>query len=79
VWLPHAKNEESMMLVLTRKANEEIVFGDCVRVRIGQLRGNRVRLLIDAPPEIQVRRKEAAGRHSPESEKHDLELCANPG
>lgn len=66
------------MLVLTRKPNEEIVIGDSVRVRIGQLRGNRVRLLIEAPPEVQIRRKEAMTRCEAVAEIHSAELCASP-
>jgi len=47
------------MLVLTRKQNEEIIIGDTIRIRVGQLRGSRVRLLIDAPPDVEICRKEA--------------------
>jgi carbon storage regulator CsrA len=65
------------MLVLTRKANEEIIIGNSIRVRIGQLRGSRVRLLIDAPPDVEIRRKEAMPRES-QVESRELELCASP-
>jgi len=47
------------MLVLTRKPNQEIVINDCIRIRVGELRGNRVRLLINAPPEVKICRQQA--------------------
>jgi carbon storage regulator len=46
------------MLVLTRKAGQEIVIGDDVRLTVLWVRGNRVRLGITAPAETPVRRSE---------------------
>jgi len=63
------------MLVLTRRANEEIVIGDSIRIRVGELRGNRVRLLIDAPPDVEVYRKEARRPRTIEFALEDAELC----
>jgi carbon storage regulator len=46
------------MLVLTRKTNEEIVINGNIRVRVLGVHGGRIRLGIDAPAEIGVRRSE---------------------
>jgi carbon storage regulator len=46
------------MLVLGRKRDEKIVIGGNVTVTILDVRGNNVRLGIDAPPEIPVHRAE---------------------
>jgi carbon storage regulator len=46
------------VLVLTRRAGESIVIGDDVRVVVLDVRGETVRLGIDAPRSIQVHRAE---------------------
>lgn len=54
------------MLVLSRKKDEQIILsvnGQQVYVRVLQIDGNKVRLGIDAPPEIAVHREEVWRRH----------------
>lgn len=46
------------MLVLTRKAGESICIGDDIEVRIVAVRGQKVRLAIEAPRDVGVRRSE---------------------
>ena len=46
------------MLVLTRKKGESIQIGEDVAVRILSIQGNRVRLGIEAPASVDVRRGE---------------------
>jgi carbon storage regulator len=46
------------MLVLTRKRNEEIVLDGDIKVTVIDIRGDRVRLGIDAPEHIAIRRAE---------------------
>jgi carbon storage regulator len=46
------------MLVLSRKKNESIVIGDNVVVTVVEIRGDKVRLGIEAPKEIPVHRRE---------------------
>lgn len=46
------------MLVLSRKSGEGVVIGDCVRVVVVEVRGDKVRLGIEAPPEVEVDREE---------------------
>jgi len=46
------------MLVLTRKLNEKIIIGENVRITVVGVRGNHVRLGIDAPPEVSILRDE---------------------
>ena len=48
------------MLVLSRKLSEEIIIGGIVRVMVIEIRGDKVRLGIDAPKEVTVHRKEVA-------------------
>lgn len=50
------------MLVLSRKENESIKIGDSVTVKVVAIRGNKVRLSIDAPPEVSVDREEVRRR-----------------
>ncbi len=44
------------MLVLTQKEGEILQVGDDVRIYIKRIRGNWVRLCIDAPREIELKR-----------------------
>jgi len=46
------------MLVLSRKADQGIVILGNIRVRVLSVRGNRVRLGIEAPREVSVTRDE---------------------
>ncbi len=46
------------MLVLSRQRDESIIIGDNVQVTVVDIRGDKVRLGIIAPPEISVHRKE---------------------
>ncbi len=46
------------MLVLSRKEGETIVIGDRIRVTIDRISGGRVRLAVEAPPEVSIDRKE---------------------
>lgn len=46
------------MLVLTRKSNESVKLGDEITVTIIEVKGNSVRLGIEAPADIRVFRKE---------------------
>jgi carbon storage regulator CsrA len=49
---------ECPMLVLSRCCDQEIVIDSNIRVRIGEVVGGRVKLLIEAPQECLVRREE---------------------
>ena len=46
------------MLVLSRKKNEQIVIGDSIIVIVVEVRGDKVRLGIDAPSDVPVHRRE---------------------
>jgi carbon storage regulator len=46
------------MLVLSRKKDESIIINDHIRVTVVEIRGDKVRLGIDAPKEVSVHRRE---------------------
>ena len=46
------------MLVLSRHRDESIIIGDDVVITIVDIRGDKVRLGIDAPKEVSVHREE---------------------
>ncbi|APZ90561.1 carbon storage regulator CsrA [Fuerstiella marisgermanici] len=46
------------MLVLSRQRDETIVIGDSIRITIVEVRGDKVRIGIDAPRDVTVHRQE---------------------
>ena len=46
------------MLLLTRKSGEKIIIGDSVTVTVLGVKGNQVRIGIDAPRDVTVNREE---------------------
>jgi carbon storage regulator len=46
------------MLVLSRRVGERIVIDDQITVAVLEVRGNQIRLGIEAPKEIPIRREE---------------------
>ena len=46
------------MLVLSRKKNESIIINDDITIVVVEIRGDKVRLGIEAPPEVPVHRHE---------------------
>ena len=46
------------MLVLSRKKDEEVVINDNIVITVVEIRGDKVRLGINAPKEVPVHRRE---------------------
>lgn len=46
------------MLILTRKTGEKVMIGDDVELTVLGIKGNQVRVGVDAPKEISVHREE---------------------
>ncbi len=46
------------MLVLSRKKNESIVINDDITIVVVEIRGDKVRLGVEAPKEVPVHRRE---------------------
>ena len=47
------------MLVLTHKEGEVLQIGDDIRIHVKRIKGNWVRLCIDAPRDVELRRLSA--------------------
>ncbi len=56
------------MLVLSRKRDEQIIIGDSIVITVVEIRGDKVRLGIEAPMDVPVHRREVydAIRHTTE-------------
>lgn len=61
------------MLVLSRKRDERIVIGDNIVITVVEVRGDKVRLGIEAPSEVPVHRQEIleAMKRNTESTQHN--------
>jgi len=73
------------MLVLSRQRDESIIIGDNIVVTIVDVRGDKVRLGIDAPTEIPVHRQEVydaiqrENRRASQLQRKDTEKLRGPG
>jgi carbon storage regulator len=64
--------EVELVLVLTRKAGEQIVIDGCITVTVVAIEGNKIRLGIAAPPEVPVDREEVHRRRMEFADKPQL-------
>jgi len=58
----------NIMLILTRRPGEKLIIGEDVTITVMSIKGNQVRIGIDAPAEIQVHREEVYQRILKEQE-----------
>ncbi len=59
------------MLILTRKVGETLMIGDEIEVTILSLKGNQVRIGVNAPKEVPVHREEIYDRIKREQAGHE--------
>ena len=50
------------MLILTRRVGESLIIGDDVVVTVLEVKGNQIRVGVDAPRNVPVHRKEILNR-----------------
>ena len=50
------------MLILTRRVGESLMIGDDVTITVLGVKGNQVRIVVDAPKEVAVHREEILDR-----------------
>jgi carbon storage regulator len=71
--------ERSNMLILTRRIGETLNIGDNVQVTVLGIKGNQVRIGVNAPKEVPVHREEIYERIKKEreggAEHHDLPIA----
>lgn len=59
------------MLILTRRVGESLIIGDDVTVNILGVKGNQVRIGVDAPKEVPVHREEIYDRIQAEKKQNN--------
>lgn len=67
------------MLVLSRKVGESFVIGNNMRVQVIRVQGGRVKLAIEAPMEVVIRRQELIGGDDSEDENSSSKVGQNFG
>lgn len=60
------------MLILTRRVDESLVIGDNITVTILGVKGNQVRIGVDAPRDVSVHREELAQKQDGKNQKSPL-------
>ncbi len=67
------------MLILTRRVGESLMIGDDVNITVLGIKGNQVRLGVNAPKEIPVHREEIYQRIQQEKSKAQEEVSPTVG
>jgi carbon storage regulator len=73
-----SRKESAKMLVLSRKLNQTIVINGNIRITVVGLRGNQVRLGIEAPDSIEILRQELRDRAAQSEDRERLSLTELP-
>ncbi|MDU5696193.1 MAG: carbon storage regulator CsrA [Haemophilus parainfluenzae] len=60
------------MLILTRKVGESVLIGDDISITVLSVRGNQVKLGVQAPKEVSVHREEIYQRILQSKDEHIL-------
>lgn len=60
------------MLILTRRVGEKLIIGDNVVIDVLGVKGNQVRIGIDAPKDVEVHREEIYDRIQAEKLENEL-------
>ena len=63
--------EDVNMLILTRRVGETLMIGDKVNVTVLGIKGNQVRIGVDAPKDVAVHREEIYQRIQREKEENE--------
>ena len=66
------------MLVLNRKSEQEIVLGGNIRVKVLSVKGNTVRLGIEAPGDVAILRGELEAQSKPDASESIGQKSTNP-
>lgn len=67
------------MLVLSRKKNESIIINDNITVTVVEIRGDKIRLGIDAPKEVTVHRREVYEAIHNQNKDHEAPVASPDG
>jgi carbon storage regulator len=66
------------MLVLSRKKNESIIINDDITIVVVEIRGDKVRLGVEAPKEVPVHRNEVYEAIRRNQQKQDADAGEQP-
>jgi carbon storage regulator len=67
------------MLVLSRKVGEEVIIDGEIRISVVRVRGNRVRIGIQAPADVCIRRQNPTTNAASPGTNPDPPLCPTTG